>query len=341
MMARAVEHQSFLSKSTSVLVLSSCLFFIQLIGAGTPLHAQTQASYPDKPIKLVVGYPPGGSADFVTRLTADELSKELGVAVLVDNKPGAGGSIAAEVVSKLPSDGYTFAVLGPNALIKALFPKLGFDPDKELVPITSLAVGSMIICVNPKAPFKTLKELIEFAKAHPQQLFSAASGNGSTPHLAAALFESSAGVKFTTIQFKGGGAAAQSTMAGDTQLMFATPPTVMGFIKAGMLRPLAVTTAKASASIPGIPGALESGLAGYDTNFSFGLYAPKGTSPEVLKKVFEGVSKGLQHNGIKERFAFQGMDVATSKSMEAFDGDLKADAPNVYRAVKESGAKVE
>ncbi len=318
--------------------ISWMLFFLSILLAQI---AQGQSSYPEKPIKLVVGYPPGGSADFVTRVTADELSKELGVSVLVDNKPGAGGSIAAELVSKQPADGYTFAVLGPHALIKALFPKLSFDPDKELLPITSLAVGSMIICVNPKTPFKTLKELIDYAKLHPQQLFSAASGNGSTPHLAAALFESSAGVKFSTVQFKGGGAAAQSTMAGDTQVMFATPPTVLGFIKAGMLRPLSVTTAKASPAVPGIPGALESGLAGYDTNFSFGLYAPKGTPPELMKKVFEGVTKGLQHSGIKERFAFQGMDVYTSKSMDAFDLELKADAPNVYRAVKESGAKVE
>ena len=318
---------------------NSRVFFCAMLFLLQSVCAQT--SYPDKPIKLLVGYPPGGSADFVTRVTADELSKELGVAVLVDNKPGAGGSIAAELLSKLPADGYSFDVLGPHALIKALFPKLGFDPDKELLPITSLAVGSMIICVNPKTPFKTLKELIDFAKLHPQQLFSAASGNGSTPHLAAALFESSAGVKFSTIQFKGGGAAAQSTMAGDTQVMFATPPTVLGFIKAGMLRPLSVTTAKASPAIPAIPGALESGLVGYDTNFSFGLYAPKGTSTEVMKKVFYAVSKGRQHNGIKERFAFQGMDVYTSKSIEAFDSELKADAPNVYKAVKESGAKVE
>ena len=126
--------------------------------------AQAQTSFPDKPIKLIVGYPPGGSGDFVTRVTAEELSKELGVPVLVDNKPGAGGSIAAELVTKLPADGYTFAVLGPHALIKALFPKLTFDPDKELLPVTSLAVGSMIICVNPKTPFKTLKELIDYSK---------------------------------------------------------------------------------------------------------------------------------------------------------------------------------
>jgi tripartite-type tricarboxylate transporter receptor subunit TctC len=306
---------------------------------GASLHAQI--TFPDKPIKLVVGYPPGGSGDFVTRVTADELSKELGVAVLVDNKPGAGGSIAAELVAKSPADGYTLAVLGPNALIKALFPKLGFDPDKDLVPLTNLAVGSMIICVNPKTSFKTLKELIEFAKLHPQELFSAASGNGSTPHLAAALFESSAGVKFTTIQFKGGGAAAQSTMSGDTQVMFATPPTVMGFIKSGMLRPLSLTTAKSSQAIPGIAGALENGLLGYDTNFSFGLYAPKGTPPEVFKRIFEAAVKGLQHTGVKERFSFQGMDVSPSTSPQAFESQLKADAPNVYKSVKESGAKVE
>jgi tripartite-type tricarboxylate transporter receptor subunit TctC len=303
--------------------------------------ASAQSVYPDKPIKLIVGYPPGGSGDFVTRVTADELSKELGVAVLVDNKPGAGGSIAAELVAKSAPDGYTFAVLGPHALIKALFPKLSFDPDKDLIPLSNLATGSMIICVNPKTSFKTLKDLIDFAKSHPQQLFSAASGNGSTPHLASALFESTAGVKFTTIQFKGGGAAAQSTMSGDTQVMFATPPTVMGFIKSGMLRPLSVTTAKASQAIPGISGAADSGLIGYDTNFSFGFYAPRATPPEVLKKVFEALTKGLQHAGVKERFAFQGMDVASSRSPDAFDLDLKAEAPSIYKAVKESGAKVE
>ena len=300
-----------------------------------------QSNFPDKPIKLIVGYPPGGSGDFVTRVTAEELGKELGVSVLVDNKPGAGGSIAAELVSKSPGDGYTLAVLGPNALIKALYPKLNFDPDRDLISVSNLAQGSMIICVNPKTPFKTLRELIDYAKTHPQELFSAASGNGSTPHLAAALFESTAGVKFTTIQFKGGGAAAQSTMSGDTQVMFATPPTVMGFIKAGMLRPLSVTTAKPSQSIPGIAGALESGLVGYDTNFSFGLYAPKGTPPELIKKIFESVTKGLQRPGIKERFAMQGMDITTSKSPEAFENDLKADAPNVFKAVKESGARLE
>jgi len=317
-------------------------FFISLLCISLSTQcAFAQANFPDKPIKLIVGYPPGGSGDFVTRVTADELGKELGVAVLVDNKPGAGGSIAAELVAKSPADGYTLAVLGPHALIKALFPKLSFDPDKDLISISNLATGSMIICVNPKTPFKTLKDLIDFAKSHPQQLFSAASGNGSTPHLAAALFESTYGVKFTTIQFKGGGAAAQSTMSGDTQVMFATPPTVMGFIKSGMLRPLSVTTAKPSSSVPGIPGALESGLVGYDTNFSFGLYAPKGTPPEIIKKVFEALSKGLQHPGIKERFAFQGMDVSTSKSPESFDNELRADAPNIYKAVKESGARVE
>jgi tripartite-type tricarboxylate transporter receptor subunit TctC len=199
----------------------------------------------------------------------------------------------------------------------------------------------MIIVVHNKTPFNTLQDLITYAKANPDKLFNASSGNGSSPHLASALFESTAGVKFATIQFKGGGAAAQSTIVGDTQVMFATPATVMGFLKSGMLRAISLTSAKRSDAIPGIPSALEGGLKNYNMDFSYGIYVPKGTPDVVIKRLFDATTKGLLQAGVKERFAVQGLDISPSKSTEDFIAELKQEAPSIYRAVKESGAKVE
>lgn len=310
--------------------------------AALPTATLAQSTdWPTKPVRLVVGYPPGGSGDFITRVAADELSKEIGVPVLVENRPGAGGTIANEAVSKAPADGHTVLNAGPMALTTALYRKLSYDGKRDFIPVTQLAVGPMIICVNNDLPVKTLRELIAYAKANPGKLNSAASGNGSTPHLASALFESVAGVKFTTIQFKGGGAAATSTIAGDTQVMFATPPTVMNFIKAGRMRALSLTVPNATAAIPGIPGAAEAGLPGYDSSFSFGLYVPAGTPPAAIKALHAATVRAMARPGVREKVASQGMDVATHASPDAFAAELREGAAPLEKAVKESGAKVE
>jgi tripartite-type tricarboxylate transporter receptor subunit TctC len=299
------------------------------------------AAWPAKPLRLVVGYPPGGSGDFITRVAADELGRELGVQVLVENRPGAGGTIANELVARAPADGHTVLVAGPFALTAALYRRLGYDGNRDFVPISQLAVGPMIICVNNELPVRSLRELIAHARAHPERLASAASGNGSTPHLASAQFEAAAAVKFITVQFKGGAAAATSTIAGDTQVMFATPPTVMNLIKAGRLRALALTTAAASPAIPGIAGAAEAGLPGYDASFSFGLYLPAGSPPAVVRRLHEAAARAMARPGVRERVASQGMDVATSASPEAFAAQLREGARDLERAVRDSGAKLE
>jgi|APCry1669188879_1035177.scaffolds.fasta_scaffold00986_3 tripartite-type tricarboxylate transporter receptor subunit TctC len=314
------------------------------LGLGTTLlnsHAQSSGWPNNKPLRIVVGYPPGGSGDFITRVAADEIGKELGVTIVVENRPGAGGTIANEAVSKAPHDGYTVLCAGPMALTSALYRKLGYDGNRDFIPVTQLATGPMIICVNNDLPVKTLRELIAYAKANPDKLASAASGNGSTPHLASAQFEATAGVQMLTVQFKGGGNAATSTIAGDTQVMFATPPTVMAFIKAGRMRALSLTTATSSAAIPGIPGAAEAGLPGYDSSFSFGLYLPTGTPPAVVKALHDAAVKGMARPGVRERVASQGMDVATDASPEAYAAALKAGASGLERAVRDSGAKLE
>ena len=325
--------KSFCINFQQIIVLTFLFIF------GSICIAQNQ--FPDRPIRLIVGYPPGGAADFVARVTADQLSKEIGVSVIVDNKPGAGGAIAADLTAKSAADGYTISMSGPHAQIKALYPKMALDLEKDSVPITNLATGAMIICTNSQVPFKNLKELIAYAKSNPDKIFNAASGNGSTPHLASALFSSIANVKFSTIQFKGGGPAALSTISGDTQIMFATPPTVLGFIKNGSLKALAVTSAKSSPAIPGIPGALESGLAGYNATFSYGLYAPFGTPNEIIQKIFQASQKAMALSSVKEKLASQGMDVTLSKSPEQFMAQLKTEAPLLMEAVKISGAKIE
>lgn len=302
--------------------------------------AQGQA-WPAKPLRLVVGYPPGGSGDFITRVAADELGRELGVQVMVENRPGAGGTIANELVARAPADGHTVLVAGPFAITAALYRRLAYDGNRDFVPISQLAVGPMIICVNNDLPVRSLRELIAHARAHPERLASAASGNGSTPHLASAQFESVAGVRFITVQFKGGAPAATSTIAGDTQVMFATPPTVMNLIKAGRMRALALTTAAASPAIPGIPGAAEAGLPGYDASFSFGLYVPAGTPAPTVRRLHEATVRAMARPGVRERVASQGMDVATSASPEDYAARLREGARDLERAVRESGAKLE
>jgi len=302
------------------------------------VHAQT---YPSKPIKLVVGYPPGGSGDFLTRVMADEMSKELGVSVVADNRPGAGGNIANEVVAKAPADGYTVLNATHFAVNKALYKSIAYDADRGFAAVSRVANGPTVICVNNNLQVKDLKELIDYARANPGKLFNASAGYGSAPHLASVLFESVAGIKFTSVQFKGGGPAAQSLLAGDTQVMFATAPTVMGFIRAGRMRGLAVSTPAASPAVPGIPGAEEAGMPGYDFTFWFGLFVPAGTSPAVVKRLHEAAVRGLAKPETRDKIALQGMDAAPSASPEAFEAEIKAEAPMWEKLVRESGARVE
>jgi len=311
-----------------------------LLACALALQVHAQA-FPAKPVKLVVGYPPGGSGDFLTRLMADEMSKDLGVSVVAENRPGAGGNIANEVVAKAPADGYTVLNATHFAVNKALYKSIAYDADRDFLAVSRVAVGPTVICVNNDLPVKDLKELIAYAKANPGKLFNASAGYGSAPHLASVLFESVAGVKFTSVQFKGGGPAAQSLIAGDTQVMFATSPTVMGFVRAGRMRALALTTRQGSPAVPGIPGAEEAGLPGYEFTFWFGLFVPAGTPPAVVKRLHEAAVKGLAKQEVKEKIALQGMDAAPSASPDAFEAEVKAEAPMWEKLVRESGAKVE
>ena len=297
-------------------------------------------TFPSKPVKIVVGYPPGGSGDFLTRLIADEMGKALGVAVVADNRPGAGGNVAADVVARSPADGYTVLNAPHHSINLALYKSITYD-HKDFIPVTKIATGPTVICVNPSSPFKNLNDLIAYAKANPGKLFVASAGYGSAPHLGYAIFESVAGVKFTAVQYKGGGPAAQSLLAGDTNVTFSTAPTVMGFVRAGRLRALAVSKREASPAIPDVPGAEAAGLPGYEYTFWFGLYVPAGTPAPIVRRLYDAAVVGLAKQDVKDKIAVQGMDATPSASPAAFDADIKAEAPLLERVVRESGAKVE
>jgi len=297
--------------------------------------------YPHKPIRFVVGYPPGGSGDFVTRTVGEAIAAELGQSAVIDNRPGAAGNLASEIVLKAPADGYTLLV-GSNPYInKALYKKLPYDIEKDFQPVTLLANGPMVIAVNNNLPVHSIKELIAYAKKNPGKLNFASSGNGSAPHMAGVLFNSVSDLDILHIPFKGGAPAVQSVIAGDTQVIYGTSPVVLPQVRGGRIRALAITTQEKSGAIPGIMGMKEAALPDYDISFSFGLYAPSAMRAEDIKKVFDAAVKVLKRPDIRDKLATQGMDPAPNASPAEFQAQNLKDAPMWAKLVVDSGAKVD
>jgi tripartite-type tricarboxylate transporter receptor subunit TctC len=255
-------------------------------------------------------------------------------------RPEAPPTSCPEIVAKAAPDGYTLLNATDKAVNIALYRSPGYS-EKDFAGVSRIARGPTVIVVNNDSPFRNLAELIQYAKANPGKLFNAAAGYGSAPHLASVLFESVAGIQFTSVQFKGGGPATQSLIAGDTQINFATAPTVMGFVRAGRVRALAVSTRHASPAIPGVPGAEEAGLPNYNFTFSFGLYAPAATPRPIVQRLHAAALKGLSKPDVVQKIAVQGMDASPSVSPEAFDEEIRAEVPYWKNLVEKSGAKVE
>ncbi|OAI50441.1 receptor, partial [Betaproteobacteria bacterium SCGC AG-212-J23] len=243
-------------------------------------------SYPTRPVRLVVGFAPGGAADFVARAFQEPLGRVLGQPVVVDNRPGAGSSIAAEFVAKGPADGYTFLIASPSSILvnPLLSPKADFQPMKDLAPVSKVTSSPLLLAVNPNLGVANLRELVAYLKKNPGKVNYATSGNGSAPHLSAVLFMRLAGVEMVHVPYKGGAPSVQSVLAGDTQLAFATPPSVLPLVQGGRLRALAVTSRKSTPLVPGVPGMVEAGLPDYEISFWYGFFVPTGTPAEAVKK---------------------------------------------------------
>ena len=298
--------------------------------------------YPTKPVRLVVGFAPGGAADTVGRALAGGLSRELGQPIVIENRAGAGSSIAADNVAKSPPDGYSVLIASPAAISvnPALNPKLPYKPG-DLAPIAQVSSSPLVIVVNPATGIKSVKELIAAATKAPGTLNYATSGVGSAPHFGAAYFSQVTGVNMVHVPFKGGSPAVVSVVAGDTQLTFATPPSVLPMVKAGRLRALAVTNRERSPLMPEIPGMAEAGLPDYAISFWYGIFVPAGTPPEIVKKLFEATVAAARRPEFKEALAREGTEVSISRSSEDFAAFLAEDAKFWVKLAKESGAKAE
>ena len=313
---------------------------LALVGAGT--HAQSGAPYPNKPVKLLVGFAPGGAADHVARSMSDAFGRALGTSVVVENRAGAGSSIAAEIAAKAPADGYTVLIASPSSISvnPALNPKLGYSP-KDLAPVTKITTSPLVIAVNPNIGINTLQDLMARAKKEPGRINYATSGNGSAPHLGGALFTQLANVDITHIPFRGGGPAIQSLIAGDTQVTFGTPPSVLPMIQAGRLKGLAVSTRERTALVPGVPGMREAGLPEYSIEFWYGIFVPAATPAPVVKRIFEAAQSAMEQANVKATLGREGTDVELSKSPEQFAAFLQEDAKFWVKLVKSAGVKLD
>lgn len=321
--------------------LSFAAFLLALAGLNTPVWAQAPA-YPVKPLKMVVGFAPGGAADYVARTVGAALSRVLGQPVVIDNRAGAGSSIAADIVAKSAPDGYTFLIASPSSISvnPALNPALSYKAS-DLMPVTKVTSSPLVIVANPDSGIRSIKELIARAKQSPGAINCATAGNGSAPHLGAALFEQVAGVQMTRIPFRGGGQAIQSVIAGDTQVTFGTPPSVLPMIQAGRLRGLAVSALERTPLVPDLPGMREAGLPEYGIEFWYGFFLPAGTSPAIVRKIFEATQVALQEPAVKAALGREGTEVSASDSPDQFAVFLAEDAKFWVKLVKDAGVKAD
>jgi len=313
-----------------------------VLGACSHVALAQAPAYPAKPVKLVVGFAPGGAADFVARAIGESLSRALGQPIVIENKAGAGSSIAAEAVAKSAPDGYTLLIASPSSISvnPALNPRLGYKAS-DLLPVTKLTASPLVIAANPATGITSVKELIAKAKAAPGTLNYATSGNGSAPHLGAAHFSQVAGVQMQHIPFRGGAPAIQSVVAGDTQLTFGTPPSVLPMIQAGRLRGLAVSTPERTALFPDLPGMREAGLPDYNLDFWYGFFVPAGTPPAIVQKLFAATQTAMQVPGVKAALAREGTDVSVSSSPADFAAFLAKDEKFWVKLVKDADVKLE
>jgi len=309
--------------------------------AVTALGAQAQ-TYPNKPIRLVCPFPPGGAVDIASRSVAQALSQQLGQPVTVDNRPGAGGNIGAEIVAKAAPDGYTLLMATSNilAINPALYSKVPFDSLKDFAPISIVVSLNNVLVLNPGVPYKSVQEVIAAAKAQPGKLTYASSGNGTSIHLSGELFKSMAGVDMLHIPYKGSAPAVTDLLAGQVNMMFDNIPSSLPHIKAGKLRALAVTGSKRAHSLPELPTIAEAGIPGYESYVWFGVVAPVGTPPEIVKRLNAELAKAAATPEFRDRLTGQGYDVL-STTPEQMTASIRSEMDKWAKVVKASGAKID
>ena len=304
----------------------------------TALHAQP---YPAKPIRLVVPYTPGAGTDTISRILAQKLGELLGQQIVIDNRPGAGGTIGTEIVAHAAPDGYTL-LFAPtsHAINPGIYPKLGFDTQKDFAPISVVASLPVVLAVEPSVQAKSVKELVALARSRPGQLTLASSGNGTVFHLTGELFKDAAGISFVHVPFKGGAPAVAALLGGQVNMTFETSVTLLPHIRSGKLRALGVASANRIALLPEVPTLAESGYPGILSENWYGMYAPAGTPREIIVRLYAELDRTIHHPEVREKLAAQGAEIReyTPEQTTAF---LAAEMAKWARVVKASGAKID
>ena len=308
-----------------------------LLFAG-PILAQ---SFPAKPVRVVVPYPPGGPTDIVARVLFQQVAEATGQQFLIDNRAGAGGNIGAELVAKSPPDGYTVLIgTTAHAINMSLFKNLDYDIQKDLMPVSLLTQGPLVLVAHPQFPASSVKEVIELAKTKPGGLNFASSGNGQSTHLSAELFNTMAGIKMAHVPYKGSAPALTDVMSGQVDVMFDTTLSAMPFVKAGKLKALGLTSAVRSPAAPDVPTIAESGLPGYEVFAWNGVLVPTGTPKAIIQQLNDHIRKAMLLPQVKDKFSAQGF-AASWNSPESFGVFLKTEVDKWGRTVKASGATLD
>jgi tripartite-type tricarboxylate transporter receptor subunit TctC len=304
-----------------------------------PLAAMAADNFPSRPIRLISPFAAGGGNDLLSRTMGLEMSKGLGQAIVVDNRPGANTIVGMEIVAGAPPDGYTMIMTSSTQAINAtLYPKLPYDSIKDFSPISLIASTPLIIAVPPALPVRNIQELIAMAKAKPGAVLYPSAGTGNATHLGGELFAVMAGVQLTHVPYKGAGPGLNDLIAGRLQTVFATAPSVMGFVKSGRLRAIAVTSSKRSALMPELPTVAESGVPGYEASSWYGLIAPAKTPRPVILRLNAEAKRALAVPEINERLIAQGVD-PVGNSPEEFAAYVRTEITKWAKVIKASGAK--
>ena len=307
-------------------------------GMSSGAHAQT---YPVKPIRFVIPFPPGGGTDTMARVMAPKLSEALGQQVVIDNRGGAGATIGTEIAAKSPPDGYTLLLMTvTNAVGMSLYPNLKYDLVRDFAPVTRVATTPHVLVVHPSVPAKTVKELVALAKARPGALVYSSSGSGSVSHLGGEYFAYLTGTKMLHVPYKGGGPSVAALLSGEVSTAFATMPSVISYVKAGRVRALALTTAERSPSLPDLITVIEAGIPKFDVGSWYGLSVPSGTSKEIIARLHAETVKLLGASDVKQRLDASGFEVITS-TPEQYGEFVRAEVERWAQVVKMSGARAD
>jgi tripartite-type tricarboxylate transporter receptor subunit TctC len=304
--------------------------------------AQAQAPYPNRPIKFIVPFPPGGNLDFIARIVAPKLSEALGQPVVIENKGGAGGIVGAEYAAKQPNDGYTIFLgnTGTLAVYAATYSTLPYDPIKDFTGVGMTSTNAMLAVIHPSVPASNVKEFVAYAKANPGKVAAGLAGAGSTPHFATEQLRSQAGIDMLMVPYKGGGPTVTDLVGGQIQLMVEAPTVSFSFVKAGRLKAIAVTGNQRLASLPDVPTFAEAGYPGVDATGWQAIVVPAGTPPAVIAKLSEALAKIINSAEVKEKFSAQGLDAASSTADE-LNAHIRSEVPKWTRLAKAANIKAD